>query len=100
MSIHLHPHHEITLTTDSGRTIHLWLHECANCVSLDVWTDRDRDDETICKGDTSRAPIGVFTIVEGAGFKLDTQREPTHGSQGRPPLSTAMLIWNDNEEST
>lgn len=93
-------HHEhVTLSTNSGRTIHLWLHECDNCVSVDVWTDRGRADEPISAntGDTGRAPIGCFTIVQGGGFQLDTKRDPVHGSQGRAPLTTAMLVWNDNE---
>jgi hypothetical protein len=93
-------HHEhVTLETESGRTIHLWLHECENCVSLDVWTDRGRDDEPISAntGDLTRAPIGVFTIVQGARHNLQTGKPPIDGSCGRQPLSTAMLVWLDGE---
>lgn len=89
----------VTFTTNSGRTIHLWLHECDSCVSLDVWTDRGRDHEAISDGtgDETRAPLGVFTIVKGAGHKLNTGLDPLPGSAGRSPTATAMLVWNDNE---
>lgn len=96
----LAPHEHMVISTN-GRTIHLWLHECPSCCSLDVWTDRGLDVEEISAttGDETRAPLGLFTIVKGAGHQLDTGLAPVHGSQGRPPLTTAHLVWNDNAPS-
>lgn len=88
----------VVLTTESGREIHLWLHECDSCVSLDVWTTRGNEVEDIAKdtGDTTRAPIGCFTLTGGRRTVLDAGIAPVPDTRNYPPLTTAVLIWNDN----
>lgn len=77
-----------------GRTVHLWAHSCETCASLDVWTDRGRDDETVSMntGDTSRAAVGVARWRNGRRYGGSAR--PEAGSASWPAYSTVNLIWD------
>jgi hypothetical protein len=91
----------VIFTTASGREITLWLHECDNCVSLDIHTRRGVDVEPISKniGNTASAPIGVFAWQDGGIFELTHPTIPPCGVAGkRTPFSAVTVIWNDNSD--
>lgn len=83
-----------------GRKLHLYIHTCSDCTSLDVWTTRGNDHEEIsrCTGDTTRAPMGLMPWLNGLRPKLDAQ--PCAGSFGWPAVSTATLVWDGGTSAT
>lgn len=90
----LHNGETLEIETESGRTIHLFLHECENCISLDVWTDRGNaiEEVSVPTGDTTRAPVGFFGWRSGQRYMLNLT--PVEGSLKWPAISTATLLWD------
>jgi hypothetical protein len=86
---------KVTLELEDGRQVHLWLHDCESCTSLDVWTTRGNEVEEISAhtGDKSRAPMGLFAWRDG--FRRTVDAEPMEGSHKWPAVGTVTLIWHD-----
>ena len=80
-----------------GRKLHLYVHHCDECTSVDVWTTRGREVEAISRntGDTARAPMGAMPWLNGTRPKLDAQ--PCEGSHGWPAVGSMTLVWDDSE---
>lgn len=81
-----------------GRKLHLYVHTCDECTSLDVWTTRGREVEevSINTGDTTRAPVGLMPWINGQRVRVPGPA--VDGSHGWPAVATATLVWHDEKE--
>lgn len=91
----------LELTTESGRKVFLYLHECPSCVSLDVYTERGRSPEVVSSGTglPQAAPVGVFAWRQGTRtVPGDGTVAPEEGSHRWPAFQAVTLVWNDGKE--
>lgn len=94
---HIAAGEEIVLKAPGGRKIHLYLHSCDVCTSLDVWTDAGNPVEEISANtlDTTRAPIGVFAIQQGRRHILEAGHSPERRTVDYPAVGTVHLLWRE-----
>lgn len=86
----------------SGRTLHVWHHDCEHCTSVDVWTEdgqpthplTDNGEKCWPTAAEQRAPFGMFAMAGGRRFKSGGV-DAVPCTNTYPALTTAMLVWSD-----
>jgi len=97
---HLTAGESLVITTDTGREVHLFLHHCDTCTSLDVWTETPGTVGPFTNtGAPERLASGLFAFRGGSRVTIDGA-DPTPDSVGWPAVSTAALVWHDPAEVT
>src|SRR5262245_50833450 len=105
---HLANNEELVITTDAGRTVHLWLHHCESWTGVDVWTEVPGVDRAPRWGDgraeteagARRHAVGLFAMHAGARTELaHALIEPTPATVKWPAATTTTLLWHDEPDA-
>lgn len=90
--LELKPNQKLDIRLADGRVLHLWHHTCESCTSVDLWTTRGREVEEVSErtGDTTRAPMGIFTMTNGT---RETLKRDTDEAKRWPAVGTIVAVW-------